>query len=139
MRAPQFGPGKVRPPEKREKRDIFGTNVPPGPNPEAAKGLRVKPFANIFALVEGLGVISLHKTEPDAKAALEGEIERRQRFNASHVLDAKDPIEAPESEDGGGAEQDRPTQRVMRQPPDHNRQAEADDPLEERAYALRHD
>ena len=67
MRAPQFG--KVRDP------------MPPGPNPEALKGLRVKPFANIFALVEGLGVISLHKTEPDAKAALEGEIERRTQAN----------------------------------------------------------
>jgi hypothetical protein len=85
MRAPQFGPGKVRTPEKRDKWDIFGTNVPPGPNPEGAKGLRVKPFANIFALVESLGVISLHQTEADAKTALEGEIERRQRFNASRV------------------------------------------------------
>jgi hypothetical protein len=76
MRAPQFGPGKVR--------DYCGPDVPPGPNPEAAKGLRVKPFANIFALVESLGVISLHQTEADAKTALEGEIERRHRFNASH-------------------------------------------------------
>jgi hypothetical protein len=125
MRAPQFG--KVRDP------------MPPGPNPEALKGLRVKPFANIFALVEGLGVISLHKTETDAKAALEGEIERRQRFNASRVLEDNDAVKAPNSAHGGGAEQEAPTQGVMRQPPDHNRQAEADDPLEERAYALRHD
>jgi hypothetical protein len=85
MRAPQFGPGKVRNPEKREKRDIFGTNVPPGPNPEAALGLRVKPFANIFALVEGLGVISLHQDEGGAKTALEVELERRRQFNAKLV------------------------------------------------------
>lgn len=71
MRAPQYG--KVR---------------EPGPNPEAAKGLRVKPFANVFALVEGLGVISLHQTEAEAKTALEGEIERRKRFN-ERLSDAK--------------------------------------------------
>jgi hypothetical protein len=67
MRAPQFG--KVR------------QRMPVGPNPEAAKGLRVKPFANVFALVEGLGVVSLHQTEADAQTALEGEIERRSNFN----------------------------------------------------------
>jgi len=65
MRAPQYG--KVYTPE--------------GPNPEAAKRLRVKPFANIFALVEGLGVISLHRTLSDAQTALEGEIERRRQAN----------------------------------------------------------
>lgn len=85
MRAPQFGPGKVRPPtiarQTAPRADIFGKDVPPGPNPEAERGLRVKPFANIFALVESLGVISLHQTEADAKTALEGEIERRKRFN----------------------------------------------------------
>ena len=69
MRAPQLG--KVKP-SLAEKL---------GPNPEAALGLRVKPFANIFALVEGLGAVSLHQTEADAKTALAGEIERRRRFN----------------------------------------------------------
>ena len=44
--------------------------LPVGPNPAAKKGLRVEPFANIFALVEGLGVISLHKTREEAAAAL---------------------------------------------------------------------
>lgn len=67
MRAPQYG--KVR------------ERMPEGPNPEATKGLRVKPFANIFALVEGLGVVSLHQTEAEAQTALEGEVERRIRFN----------------------------------------------------------
>ena len=41
-----------------------------GPNPAAKKGLRVEPFANIFAVVEGSGVISLHKTREQAAAAL---------------------------------------------------------------------
>ena len=41
-----------------------------GPNPALKKGLRVEPFANIFAVVEGLGVISLHKTRQEADAAL---------------------------------------------------------------------
>jgi hypothetical protein len=68
MRAPQYG--KVR--------------MPVGPNPMASAGLRVAPFANIFALVEGLGCISLHRTEAEAKTALEGEIERRRQVNASY-------------------------------------------------------
>ena len=46
--------------------------MPVGPNPAAAKGLCVKPFANIFAVVESLGVISLHKTREEADAALAG-------------------------------------------------------------------
>lgn len=50
-----------------------------GPNPAAARGLCVRPFANIFALVESLGVISLHRTEQEAKTALEAELERRKR------------------------------------------------------------
>jgi hypothetical protein len=90
MRAPQFG--KVR------------DRMPEGPNPAAKLGLRVSPFANIFALVEGLGVISLHQKEADAKAALEGEIERRLRFNASHVVSHKDAVEAEHSEQSGGGE-----------------------------------
>ena len=73
MRAPQYG--KVRDGNRR-----IGTEID-GPNPEATKGLRVKPFANVFALVEGLGVVSLHQTEADAKTALEGEIERRTQAN----------------------------------------------------------
>ena len=32
----------------------------------------MEPFANIFALVENLGVISLHKTREEADAALAG-------------------------------------------------------------------
>jgi hypothetical protein len=50
-----------------------------GPNPAASRGLRVRPFANIFALVESLGVISLHRTEQEAKTALEAELERRKK------------------------------------------------------------
>ena len=81
MRAPQFGPGKVRPSTKAKQTARCAAAAENIPNPEAAKGLRVKPFANIFALVEGLGVVSLHKTEADAKTALEGEIERRTQAN----------------------------------------------------------
>jgi hypothetical protein len=80
MRAPQYG--KVT-------------------NPAAKLGVRVRPFGKIFALVEGLGVISLHQTETDAQTALEGELERR---NASHVVKHKDPVEAPKGEHGGGQE-----------------------------------
>jgi hypothetical protein len=58
MRAPQY-------------RRMTGPNVMPvGPNPAIKKGLRVEPFANIFALVENLGVISLHQSREDADAAL---------------------------------------------------------------------
>ena len=57
MRAPQYRRGTER-------------RMPVGPNPAIAKGLCVKPFANIFALVENLGVISLHRTREEAAAAL---------------------------------------------------------------------
>jgi hypothetical protein len=77
-----------------------------GPNPEAALGLRVKPFANIFALVEGLGVISLHQTEADAKTALEGEIERRRQVNQRHSGEVNPPSPA-EADEPHDAEADR--------------------------------
>jgi hypothetical protein len=84
MRAPQYG--KVR------------QRMPEGPNPEAAKGLRVKPFAKIFALVEGLGVMSLHRTEADAQTALEQEQERRSNFNKGSG-DRAAPAETHEPQD----------------------------------------
>ena len=65
--------------------------MPEGPNPEATKGLRVKPFANIFALVESLGVVSLHKTEADAKTALEAELERRRQIRKSASGEGGEP------------------------------------------------
>ena len=98
MRAPQFG--KVRDGNRRIVTEIDG------PNPEATKGLRVKPFANIFALVEGLGVISLHRTEADAKTALEGEIERRKRFNERSGEGVK-PAAPAEAHEAHEAEADR--------------------------------
>lgn len=64
VRAPQYG------------------RMPPGPNPAIAKGLRVAPFANIFALTETLGVISLHRTEAEANEALRSELERRRALRA---------------------------------------------------------
>ena len=58
FRAPQY------------RRVITGIRSKPiGPNPAAAKGLRVEQWANIFALVDGLGVISPYRTEAEAKAA----------------------------------------------------------------------
>jgi hypothetical protein len=59
------------------------TGLPPGPNPAAQLPLRVNPFGKVFALVEGLGVISLHNTREEGEAALAVEVERR------HVLAAK--------------------------------------------------
>jgi hypothetical protein len=78
MRAPQFGPGKVR------------DRMP--------EGLCVRPFANVFALVEGFAVVSLHRTQADAKTALEGEIERRL------LAEENNAVETPHREDGGGGE-----------------------------------
>jgi hypothetical protein len=51
--------------------------LPPGPNPAASAPLRVNPFGKIFALVEGLGVISLHRTRDEGEAAFAAEAERR--------------------------------------------------------------
>jgi hypothetical protein len=72
MRAPQYrrvterkGPGE------RPRYDL-----PPGPNPALKKGLRVEPWANVFALVEGLSVLSLHPKREGAEAAL---LERAKR------------------------------------------------------------
>jgi hypothetical protein len=101
MRAPQFG--KVWP-------STMAKQTPPRAaapeiNPEAKLGLRVKPFANVFALVEGLGVISLHKTEAEAKTALEGEIERRHRFNERLPERVEPP--SPEAGEPHEAEPDR--------------------------------
>ena len=71
------------------------------PNLAAAKGLRVEPWANIFALVDGLGVISPYRTEAEAKAALEIELERRRKLRVAVHDDADN---APSGEDGGGRE-----------------------------------
>lgn len=90
FRAPQY------------RRVITGIRSKPiGPNPAAAKGLRVEPWANIFALVDGLGVISPYRTEAEAKAALEIELERRRKLRVAVHDDADN---APSGEDGGGRE-----------------------------------
>lgn len=47
--------------------------------------LRVNSFGKVFALVEGLGVISLHRTRAEGKAALAAEGERRKRLAASFI------------------------------------------------------
>ena len=90
FRAPQY------------RRVITGIRSKPiGPNPAAAKGLRVEQWANIFALVDGLGVISPYRTEAEAKAALEIELERRRKLRVAVHDDADN---APSGEDGGGRE-----------------------------------
>jgi hypothetical protein len=65
---------------KRRRSRPFNQNVNAiiGPNPALKKGLRVAPFANIFALVDGLGAISLHRTEQEAAAALAAYLAERQ-------------------------------------------------------------
>ena len=87
MRAPQFRRVTAR--------------MPVGPNPAIAKGLRVAPWANIFALVDGLGVIAPYQTEAEAKAALEAELERRRKLR---VVVHDDADNAPKGDQGGGAE-----------------------------------
>ena len=57
--------------------------LPPGPNPAATAPLRINPFGKAFALVEGLGVISLHRTRKEAKTALAAARERRARLAAA--------------------------------------------------------
>ena len=101
MRAPQLG--KVRPPTIARQTPPRAEASEKNPNPEATKGLRVKPFANIFALVEGLGVVSLHRTEADAKTALEEALERRAKLSAELQRRAA-PAEAHEAHE---AEADR--------------------------------
>lgn len=49
----------------------------PGPNPHAGDPLHVAPFGKAWALVEGLGVISAHKTKDDADRAYIEEQHRR--------------------------------------------------------------
>lgn len=89
MRAPQY------------RRVITGIRskpiLPEGPNPAATAPLRVEPFGSIYALVEGLGVISLHRTPEEGKTALEAELERRSR-----VVKDKDAVATPQDDDGSG-------------------------------------
>lgn len=73
--------------------------MPIGPNPAAARGLCVRPFGSIYALVEGLGVISAHKLEAEAQTALEHELERRE---ALRVVKDENAVQAPKDEPGGG-------------------------------------
>jgi hypothetical protein len=89
MRAPQY-------------RRVTERKMPVGPNPAIAKGLRVEPWANIFALVDGLGVISPYRTEAEAKAALEAELARRNSIE--RVAVGKDADKTPNGDDGGGGE-----------------------------------
>jgi hypothetical protein len=49
---------------------VVHRGIVPGPNPHASDPLHVAPFGKVFALVEGLGVISTHRTREEAEAAL---------------------------------------------------------------------
>jgi hypothetical protein len=107
MRAPQYR-------RVTERKRV----LPVGPNPAAAQGLRVRPFANIFALVEGLGVVSLHQTEPEAQTALEHELKRRAALpafglttpgehapgNGLDVVKDENAVQTPQGDDGRGQE-----------------------------------
>jgi hypothetical protein len=108
MRAPQYRTmGKAIGKSRNEGRFVSDTKgascrtMPVGPNPAIAKGLRVEPWANIFALVDGLGVIMPYQTEAEAKAALEAELERRRKLR---VVVHDDADNAPKGDQGGGAE-----------------------------------
>jgi len=48
--------------------------MPPGPNPHAHDPMQVKPFGKIWAVVEGLGVISAHRTRAEADQALKARL-----------------------------------------------------------------
>lgn len=89
MRAPQYRKVGKKP------------DMPIGPNPALAKGLRVEPFAKIYALVDGLSCISLHKQEEEAQAALDVELERRRQ---SRVVVHDDPNQTPNHDQGAGDE-----------------------------------
>jgi hypothetical protein len=78
--------------------------LPEGPNPAASASIHVEPFVAVFAVVEGLGVISLHRTQEEAQAALAAELERREQRARSHVNRLSEPqasslavIAAPEA------------------------------------------
>ena len=54
----------------KRKQPRKAPQMPVGPNPALAKGLRVEPFGKVWAVVEGLGVISTHRERGEADAAL---------------------------------------------------------------------
>jgi hypothetical protein len=107
MRAPQY-------------RRVTGKNVMPvGPNPALKKGLHVTPWANIFALVDGLGVIMPYQTEAEAQTALEHELKRRASLDSGSgllrqattpeadgldVVENENAVQAINEDGGSGAE-----------------------------------
>jgi hypothetical protein len=70
--------------------------MPPGPNPAASRPLRVEQMGRAWVVVEGLGVVSMHKRWGEAKAALADALKRREAFNKRYQSpDAPPPPEEP--------------------------------------------
>jgi hypothetical protein len=107
MRAPQYR-------RVTERKRV----LPVGPNPMASSGLRVAPWANIFALVDGLAALSAYRTEAEAQTALEHELKRRAALpafglttpgehapgNGLEVVEDKNPVQTPQGDAGARAE-----------------------------------
>lgn len=53
--------------------------MPPGPNPHRDDPIHVASFGKVWAVVEGLGVISMHKERAEAEEALAAILKRRSR------------------------------------------------------------
>jgi hypothetical protein len=61
------------------------------------RGLHVAPFANVFALVDGPGVIGLHQIREEAEAALKVELERRASTEGRYGEHATNPVDGPDT------------------------------------------
>jgi hypothetical protein len=66
--------------------------MPPGPNPAANRPLRVSRMGKAWVVVQGLGVVSMHKRWWEAKAALAEALKRQERRAAT----------SPRKSDAGG-------------------------------------
>jgi hypothetical protein len=62
----------------------------------------VAPFGKVFAIVEGLGVVSAHKTYDEAKTALEELLERRRLRERAQASAATSPAEHGHEPEAGG-------------------------------------
>jgi hypothetical protein len=61
-------------PARKPARKTVMPPMPPGPNPHRDDPMQVKPFGRIWAVVEGLGVISLHRTREEADEELKARL-----------------------------------------------------------------
>ena len=67
-------------------------------NPHAYDPLHVEPYGKAWALVEGLGVITTHKTKPEAETALAAERNRRANVKAAIEASRQALAEQPASD-----------------------------------------